>query len=592
MKLRASFFNGTVFKKNLTRFAPAWVLCTLYVLIYIFLSTLSSTDRFAAEYAQGGIQSLATVNFFYAFLVAQLLFGDLYQSRLCSGVHAMPIRRECWFFTNTVSGLVFMLIPVGVLNILAACTTSGSIITGSEMIVPWVFLGHVLSYICFFGIAVLSALCVGKRFAAVLVYCLLNFGAFLVYGMVSVFYTMDYYGVAAPEEPFVLFSPLSQLLDCEFFAVNVVTGQDYYKILRGTVTLSDGWGYLWICGAVGIAALVLALLVYRKRHLERAGDFITVKKLEPVFLLVYTLTCGLFFSLFWEISGSKFFLYLGIAVGWFTCLMFLKRTTRVFKWKTILGCILLMAVLGGSFIVNDLDPFGIERRIPEKDDVKAVYVTTGGDYQITHYSNDAYDLIKMEDDEDIDAVLKLHALALRDKVGDDSGFFALDNYDSARPNVRYYIRYELEDGTTLQREYRSYTDTEAGDILRCFFTRTTCVLGITEDQVAGAKNLFANTFRVKNTDLLLSADQVQSLVEAIAADCAEGNMAQNADLHENDDSIGRIYLYPHSLDYGNMRVIVYESSTHTRKWLEENDMLQYMFTEDDVKYDYEYYYYD
>lgn len=588
MKLRASFFNGTVFKKNLTRFAPAWVLCSLYVLIYIFLSTLTSEDRFAVSYAQSGIGSMATVNFFYAFLVAQLLFGDLYQSRLCSGIHAMPIRRECWFFTNVISGFFFMLIPVGVLNILAAFTVSGSIITHSELIVPYVFLGHLLSYICFFGIAVFSALCVGKRFAALLVYGLLNFGAYLVYGLVSVFYTADYYGVNTPEEPFMLFSPLSHLMGTDFFTVDVVTGEDYFKILRGTVTLADGWSYLWICGAVGIIALVLAMLVYRKRHLERAGDFITVKTLEPVFLLIYTLTCGLFFSLFWAISGTKFFLYLGIAVGWFTCLMFLKRTTRVFKWKTILGCIALMLALGVSFFINNMDPFGIESRIPEKDDVKAVYISTGGEYKITNYSKDTSDVIKLESSEDIDAVLQLHTLALEEKVGHDDGLFEYYVYDRDRSRVNYYISYELADGTTLLRQYESYGDSEAGDILQSFFTRVNCVLGITEKHIANGAKVFSTGIEVQHTEVELSEDQLQGLIEAIAADCADGNMAQDYSFHEDDAQLGWILLQPRYLSSGSIRIFVYESCTHTLRWLEENDMLQYFDLEN--KSDYEYYY--
>ena len=586
MKLRASFFNGTVFKKNLTRFAPAWVLCTLYVLIYGFLSSFVEAERFIVSYAEGGIQLLAPINFFYAFLVAQLLFGDLYQSRLCSGIHAMPIRRECWFFTNIISGLFFMLVPVGVLNILTAIASAGSVITGSEMIVPRVFLGQFLSYVCFLGIAVFSTLCVGKRFAAALVYGLLNYGAYLAYGLAEVFYTRDYYGVSTPIEPFTRFSPMVQLDSFEYLKTEVVSGKNYYDILRGHVTLGEGWSYLWICGAVGVAALVLALLVYRKRHLERAGDFITVKILEPVFLLVYTLAFGLLFSLFWVISGTKFFLYLGIAVGWFTCLMFLKRTTRVFKWKNILGCVLLMIALGVSFFINNMDPFGIESRIPEKDDVKAVYISTGSEYKITNYSKDNSEVIKLENSGDIETALRLHTLALEEKAGDSNGDF--QDYYSSPEYVRYYIRYELKDGTTLTRQYYSASDSEAGDILRGFFSRISCVLGLTEKHIANGTKVFSNSFQVENNKLELSNDQLQSLVEAIAADCADGNIAQIYSLHKDDAQLGWILLQPRYLSSGSVRIFVYESCTHTIQWLVENDMLQYFDLEN--KDDYEFYY--
>lgn len=585
MKLRASFFNGTVFKKNLTRFAPTWVLYTLYVLIYVFLSTLSSTDRFAVDYAEIGIQSMTVLNFFYAFLVAQLLFGDLYQSRLCSGIHAMPIRRECLFFTNIVTGLIFLLIPIGVLNILSALTTSGSIVTGSAMIVPRVFLGQFLSYVCFFGIAVLSTLCVGKRFAAVLVYGLLNFGSYLIYGLVEVLYTSDYYGVTTPSEPFTQFSPVAALSSQEYLKVKSEIGENYYDILSGQVILGEGWGYLWICAAVGIAALVLALLVYRKRHLERAGDFITVKKLEPVFLLVYTLTCGLFFSLFWEISGLKLFLYLGIAVGWFTCLMFLKHTTRVFKWKNILGCLALMIVLGISFFVNNMDPFGIESRIPEKADVKAVCVSTAGTYQVKYYSKDASNVILLEEDSDIEAVLRLHTLALEEKAHDTTELFY--DYDSELPVTYYCVSYALEDGTTLLREYYCYSDSEAGDILRSFFTRSTCVLGITEEQAANAGKYFNYQINVGDQEQRLTAQQLSTLMAAIVADCGDGNMSQLSSLHRGEDYLGRIRLQKiFTGGYSTLSVNVYECCVHTIQWLKDNDMLKYLDTESSYYYEY------
>ena len=36
MKSRTSFFNGTVLKKDITRFAPVWALHTVFLLLSIF----------------------------------------------------------------------------------------------------------------------------------------------------------------------------------------------------------------------------------------------------------------------------------------------------------------------------------------------------------------------------------------------------------------------------------------------------------------------------------------------------------------------------------------------------------------------------
>ena len=111
MKSRTSFFNKTVFKKDLTRFAPAWGVCTILML----LALISMADRSYAYYRLQNVRDSITVmswlNLIYAAVVAQLLFGDLFQSRMCNALHALPLRRESWFGTHVVSGMAFSLLP-------------------------------------------------------------------------------------------------------------------------------------------------------------------------------------------------------------------------------------------------------------------------------------------------------------------------------------------------------------------------------------------------------------------------------------------------------------------------------------------------
>ena len=95
MKLKTSFFNPTVFKKNLTRFAPSWILYSLCLLMGLLGILDGNTDYVRSLNAADSIQLMAVANFAYALLNAQLLFGDMYNSRLCNALHAMPLRREC-----------------------------------------------------------------------------------------------------------------------------------------------------------------------------------------------------------------------------------------------------------------------------------------------------------------------------------------------------------------------------------------------------------------------------------------------------------------------------------------------------------------
>lgn len=555
MKLRASFFNSTAFRKNLTRFAPCWGLCSLFWLISVFLTAVDTQANYFIREMVGYIPAVICVNGAYAFLTAVLLFGDLYNSRLCSGLHCLPLRRECWFVTNVVSGLVFELIPMGLTALLAGIFGSGSTMTGASLVAPMFLLAALLSYICFFGLGVLACFCTGNRLAVLVVYGLLNFGAALVYGLLEMLYVPDYYGVVLQFDPFLKFSPYLRLTQLEYLSCTVQKTNGF--ITGGTVMMQAGWNWLCIYAGVGLVALVAALLMYRRRHLEKAGDFIAIKRLEPVFLLVYTLCVMLFFGLFWQISEMKFFLYLGVAVGFFTGRMLLKRTTRVFQWKALLGCAAMMLVLGLSFGVNRLDPFGIESRIPDEEDIQCAYVTEYGSYFITN------DGIGLEEEQQIADVLRLHELALEDRAQWNSGSGNITSFS---------IGYRLKNGSLMVREYNCYVDSEAGDILRSFLSSTEYVLNLTPEQAQQGSQYFdLDVVFYGGTTVYLTPEQLDGLVAAVAADCADGNMVNNTVFHDSS-FIG--YL---ELNGGNYVFLgIYEDCTHVVEFLEENDLMQFM----------------
>ena len=108
--------------------------------------------------------------------------------------------------------------------------------------------------------------------------------------------------------------------------VNSFTPIGYLMILIGSCT-------------VGLALLVGALLLYRTRHLERAGDFIAFKPMKPMFLAVYALCVGcVLFYLAYEISGTGtgyFFFAIGLLLGYFTGKMLLERSLADMQGNTV-----------------------------------------------------------------------------------------------------------------------------------------------------------------------------------------------------------------------------------------------------------------
>ena len=119
MKFRKSFFNGAVFRKNLTRFAPVWLLYTVCLLLGLVMLSESGVEYWLSANIAQGISFMSIVNFAYALLSALLLFGDLTNSKMCNALHALPLRRETWFGTHIASGIAFSLLPNLVIALIA-----------------------------------------------------------------------------------------------------------------------------------------------------------------------------------------------------------------------------------------------------------------------------------------------------------------------------------------------------------------------------------------------------------------------------------------------------------------------------------------
>ena len=212
------------------------------------------------------VEIMAVVNLLYAPIVAQLLFGDLYSSRMCNMLHAFPLRRENWFVTHVVSGLAFSFGP-NLLMTLAALVISpfSNMVNAWQIPLLWL-LGSTLEFVFFFGVACLAALCVGSRFAQAVVYGIVNFLSPLAWFLVDTLYTPLLFGVRTNEEPFLWFCPVAKMAATSFIDCNQLerlAGYDAYGhemySYYGEFTLENTWWYLFLCAAVGFAFLAIAL---------------------------------------------------------------------------------------------------------------------------------------------------------------------------------------------------------------------------------------------------------------------------------------------------------------------------------------------
>ena len=506
MKSKTSFFNVSLLRKDIVRFAPVWALYAAFLILVFSGNILHGEAAFIAEMLGDSVQSFALLNLAYGLLCAQMLFGDLHNSRMCNALHALPIRRESWFLTHTAAGLLFAIMPVALAGLIFLA------VLGKFWLAALLWMAAlILQYLFFFAVGSLSMILTGNRFAALVVYTIINFIAGIVLWLFYALYAPHLYGLAIDPEPWLVLCPVVEFVRQDWF--NVIS---YHISSNAHLEIWGGWGYLGICSGVAVVVLAGALLLYRKRPLEAAGDFLAFRSLQPVFLVLYTFSAGaalhLFSQLFIGESTELAFLLAGLAIGFITGLMLLKRTLRVFRLRALAQFAVIVAAFGLSLLLTFFDPFGITRWTPDAEAVECVtldrmYASNEMEYAIT-------------DPELIRQIISVHQHGIDNRDAGDNG----------KADAQITIRYTMKDGRRIAREYYIDTDTVAATTLRYVLSQPENIFGkkyTTVDallqEVTGV-TLFNNNGKEEE---IIDPALVRAIVEAAYKDAEEGNLVQD-----------------------------------------------------------------
>lgn len=579
MKLKTSYFNEAVLNKNITRFAPLWgIYLVMGVLITLFIGSYSY-DPNGARVATAICEILpgmTVINFGYAAMCALVLFGDLHKTRMCYSLHAMPMRREGWFLTNAVSGLLFSLVPNLIITVIMLFRCVGFFYVP----LTWLLL-TTLSFVCFFGIAVFCMHITGKGVAAVAMYFLICDFSTILYGLTELYFTRFWYGVVIPLDPFTQFSPMNIMsagLEANYDNMAQTLNPEWFHM---------GTAFLW--AGVGIVFAVLALLVYRKRHLESAGEFITLRPAAPVVLVLFAVGVG---GVLWLLFNYNFgVLLVGLALGFFLGRMMLQRTVKVFSKKNFLGYGILTGCVLLSILVAKLDPMGITHWVPETDKVEEVSV------RVRYGSSAAI----LTDPEDIELVRQIHSYAVENPTDEQSFYFYTDIVDEYYYSTfRLELSYTLKSGFTAQRQYAIPMSAESKQaVLRLLSQPEFLFDGYAND----AKQLREKTVRLsvwmpKNEPVFddvtgellyyqspssvdISVPDWDSLILALEQDWLEGNLVQEGSVDFGDDHICSLEFELIKEAYGQnpygtyyVQLNIYTESKHTVTWLKEHGYLE------------------
>ena len=600
MKSTASSSKRTLLRKNLTRFAPLWGMYLMCLLLGLFmLASDSSPEYWLAHSMAALIKTMPPINAGYALLAALVLFGDLFNSRMCNALHAMPVKRGTFYAANLKAGLLFSLVPTAVMAVIAGVLLNAYcvVVNAWQLAALW-WVGTNLQYLFFFGLAVFSVMLSGSRFAAAVFYGMFNFGSMLAFFLIDSLYTPLLLGVVTPLAPFYWFCPVAKLTDMDYARTNVEWKNAYQNEGVGSFTVpTEGWVYLAILAAIGAVLLVLALVLYRRRQLECAGDFLSSRKLAPVFLIVFSLLCASgFYSVFTIFLGYQangwVMVAAGLVSGWFAALMFLRRSTRVFQPVNFLGLALLAAALGLSLYAIKVDPLGIESWVPDAQEVKAVHLDYG--YGAGYDAKNSAEIADM---------LRIHALALEDHLEGtqeavNTAPILSDNPEGRRA-VPVRLIYHLEGGWTAQRDYTIWLDDEEGDLAKHYLSSICAVFGNvyenngSESHIASREELLrmaapAQQITLDSVNLpeeYLTEEAVRSLLEAIADDCEAGTTTQHYSYHAPILSVGENPSHPDAwdvegfslwIDFANRSIplTVFGDCENTMSWLKQTGVLE------------------
>lgn len=395
MKSKISLFNKAVFKKNLTRGWVLWAgLLAFYILVFPLnmYGRLSEMARYQTYHQDPDValpvifrflmitnvwSAMRTLVPFFAIaalLCAMHVFSYLFTARNSNMMHTYPVSRVTLFFTNFASGILYLLVPLAAAGILTLAIGALKGVVNAEVMKYygiW-FLTVFVENLFFFSMAVCVLMFVGNIIAVPALYLVLNFlyegCVFIASSMIqAVCYGMndDVY-----LRGFGVLTPMVYLR-----RVGLKNNYSYqdpgYTLQRMNVLPA----YL----AAAVLFAVVALIVYEKKHIETAGDVITVNWLKPIFrwgMAICTSSLGALLLCYSFFNKSFASVLISVAVVgiivFFIAQMLLDRSIHVFTKRKIQECLLYTAVVCGCYFALDLDVLGLERKIPDTDEITAV----------------------------------------------------------------------------------------------------------------------------------------------------------------------------------------------------------------------------
>lgn len=386
MPSERTFFNKAIYKRALSRF---WLIGAAYAAVLCFLTLMCGryfnfdTEEIA-EYVSYSILSNLTRREILAaaaaaVVMAVAVYGWMFRKTSAAYISALPVTREALLISSLLAGLTLLILPCIIAMLVSLLLYGGA---GSPC-TPYLLcsaVAVVLMNIAFFGLASFCTVFTGNAAVLPALYVI------ALYGFVGIEVVTRYiaefllFGVRGTGWELAILSPLY------YFFNNYVGSYSYALPLTA------------IYAAAGVILAGLAVIFFRRRRMEAAGEVVAVPVLRPIFrwglaavgaLGMALLILKTVFNVGSYAAGNDgtparvaillLAMLFGAAVGWFGADALMRKTLRVFDrhWKGLgVFCALLCALV----VVTELDVFGVERYQPDVDEIGYATVNGWGEY--------------------------------------------------------------------------------------------------------------------------------------------------------------------------------------------------------------------
>ncbi len=453
MKSKISFFNAGLFKSTLRRFWPLWFVHFGGWFLFMPMLTLvnsmgsSKTYDFVFSIAHSAVFASPIVAFLMAIISAMAVFSFMYSARSTGLMASLPLRRETVFgsvWLGAVAAVICSNIVIALLTFVFSLGAVSGTALAFKAVIIW-FGVYSMQFMLFFGIASITAVMTGSIVVLPVLFIIFNFFAVVMEYIVRMHFSCLIWGMEnfAFDSVLDFLSPVVYMLG----SFSLETVHDYDHLIGESSIFSvtySHWTATAIYCAVGLLLSAAALLIFRKRRMEAAGDVVAVRCLRPVFkygvtacsalcggMLLYTLLYALFYNPALSVVIMIPSLIIFAFVGYFGARMLLEKSFHVFHDGWV-GLIVVCCLCAVFTLGCDLDVFGLGRYIPEESSIKYMTVSDSG---------------RIRSEEGIAKFRSLHESIVKDK----------DKYCNINERDTYceplIFTYTLKSGREVVREY-------------------------------------------------------------------------------------------------------------------------------------------